>query len=377
TGRGAAGAAALGLTLLGSGWAALALLPLLRHPRTRRFAAWLSLAILVQAALVWAIKLGVGRVRPWIAFGLPPPLGAPHDYSFPSGHAAGSFCVAAFLALGLPGGPPRRRTWRRAVMGVLVTCLAFLVALSRVYLGAHFPTDVAAGSLLGACVGGAFGRLHGGRSRRAPEPASRCRRRPDRGPVTGCCGEKRLREGSRLANRLPAPLPARARVRRPGMVELPGFERQQRGAGRLRVGVARAHRRRVEGPPPRRCGHERDDAARATRVERPRHRALRAVSERAGLDRAVHPGEALVRLVRARGEVGRERRAKRRLRRAGAPGVQGALRPGIGARHPDRRLADEGPRRRPGHDRRARRLRVPALQGGGAGHRRGDGRTPR
>ncbi len=151
-------------TLVGEGWTALLLLPMLWHGRTRRFAGLLTAAILSQAVLVWAMKAVVGRVRPWIALGLPEPVGSPHDFSFPSGHAAGSFCLAAFLALALPaawpGSPARAR-----IVGAVAFAYAVLVASSRVYLGAHFPSDVIFGALLGGAIGGAAGLAY---IRRAP-----------------------------------------------------------------------------------------------------------------------------------------------------------------------------------------------------------------
>lgn len=146
----------IALTVLGSGWSALVLLPLCRWPRTRRFAQALTIAIAVQAVCVWAVKRAVGRVRPWIALGLPAPLGSPHDGSFPSGHASGSFCVAAFLAVALPAAWPGS-TWRGHLVSVATIGLAALIALSRVYLGAHFLTDVMAGALTGTCFGVAAG----------------------------------------------------------------------------------------------------------------------------------------------------------------------------------------------------------------------------
>jgi len=146
------GPAMIALTWLGSGWAALALLPLLGWPRTRRFATALALAVAAQAVCVWALKLAVGRVRPWIAMGLAAPLGAPRDGSFPSGHASGSFCVAAFVSVALPAVWPSPG-WRVRGVTVATIALASLVGVSRVYLGAHFPSDVLAGAMTGACFG--------------------------------------------------------------------------------------------------------------------------------------------------------------------------------------------------------------------------------
>jgi membrane-associated phospholipid phosphatase len=157
--QGAWGGAMVAATVVGAGWTALLLLPFLAWGRTRRFATLLGLAVGAQAFLVWAIKLAVGRVRPWIALHLSAPPTAPADPSFPSGHAAGSFCVAVFLAFALPvawkGTPHRAR-----VVVALVGALAVLVALSRVYLGAHFPSDVVAGALLGGGIGALAGGLY-------------------------------------------------------------------------------------------------------------------------------------------------------------------------------------------------------------------------
>jgi undecaprenyl-diphosphatase len=83
------------------------------------------------------------RLRPEV---LSDPLAS---YSMPSGHASGSFALFLTLAvLAGRGQPPRMRlTW------LLVGCLpALAISLSRVYLGAHWPTDVLAGAMLAACV---------------------------------------------------------------------------------------------------------------------------------------------------------------------------------------------------------------------------------
>ncbi len=85
-----------------------------------------------------AIKLTVRRRRPSLS-GLPPLTGTPTRLSFPSAHAASSFAGAlAYSRLGLPAAP--------------LYALASALALSRLYLGVHYPSDVLAGVVLGTVV---------------------------------------------------------------------------------------------------------------------------------------------------------------------------------------------------------------------------------
>lgn len=70
-------------------------------------------------------------------------------YSFPSGHSSGSmitFGLLAYIAFMKLSAP-----WNTIIASVLMT-LPFLIGISRVYLGAHFPSDVLAGWMLGAVV---------------------------------------------------------------------------------------------------------------------------------------------------------------------------------------------------------------------------------
>ncbi|MDF9754851.1 membrane protein DedA with SNARE-associated domain [Pseudomonas sp. TE6288] len=101
-------------------------------------------ATLIGTALAnGTLKWLFARARPEV---LTDPL---TSYSMPSGHSSASFAFFLVLAvLAGRGQPPRMRlTW------VLLGCIpALSIALSRVYLGAHWPTDILAGALLACCV---------------------------------------------------------------------------------------------------------------------------------------------------------------------------------------------------------------------------------
>lgn len=86
------------------------------------------------------LKLAFQRPRPELAF--------VHldTYSFPSGHAAGSAAVYTLLAA-LLGRTLRRRG--RVLLGLATTVLVGSIAFSRLYLGAHYLSDVLAGLALG------------------------------------------------------------------------------------------------------------------------------------------------------------------------------------------------------------------------------------
>ncbi len=107
--------------------------------------AWTRATTGVVAAYVanTALKQVFRRRRPTFA-GLPALIATPTALSFPSAHATSSFAaVAAFAPLvGLAATPLR------------VTAGA--MALSRVYLGVHYPSDIVVGAALGTVVGSRF-----------------------------------------------------------------------------------------------------------------------------------------------------------------------------------------------------------------------------
>lgn len=107
-----------------------------------RAALWFAAAMAGALVLDVTLKLLFHRVRPMAFFGA-----EPHSYSFPSGHALGSFCfygvLAGLLAHRISSALARIALWTSA--GLLITAIGF----SRIYLGVHYPTDVVAGYLAG------------------------------------------------------------------------------------------------------------------------------------------------------------------------------------------------------------------------------------
>ena len=119
-----------------------------------------ALAVLTSEILIGTLKAAFGRARP------PGSLIGTSGATFPSGHAIAAAVTAVGLVIVLlPPGPSR---WRWEVRAIL---FAFIMALSRVYLRAHWLSDVVAGGLLGGGLAlGWPALLQTVRGR--PEPAS-------------------------------------------------------------------------------------------------------------------------------------------------------------------------------------------------------------
>lgn len=121
---------------------------LLIFKKTRKGGFICAVALIFNFLIVNALlKHVVNRPRPWTEFEEIKlfyeqfSVRLPTDSSFPSGHTAACFsvavaCICAFKWKGIPA-----------------LVIAFLVALSRIYLCVHYPTDVLAGALIGsACA---------------------------------------------------------------------------------------------------------------------------------------------------------------------------------------------------------------------------------
>ncbi len=109
-------------------------------------------AMLVTVAVTEALKFAIGRLRPdevYVNVNVLRPALFPEftDPSFPSGHTSRAFLLVAVV--GLHG-----RKWLPVLLPY-----GILAGLTRVYEGAHYPSDVLGGALVGLAIGIAFWRM--------------------------------------------------------------------------------------------------------------------------------------------------------------------------------------------------------------------------
>ena len=137
-------------------WIILTVL-LLIIPKTRKTGVIMMAALLVDVLLCNVfIKNLVARTRPFdVNTAVQLLVAKPQDYSFPSGHTAASF--ASVTALYLAG---EKKMWKRLLV------LAVLIALSRLYLYVHYPTDIIGGVIFGSLSGYLGYRLWNGYRRK-------------------------------------------------------------------------------------------------------------------------------------------------------------------------------------------------------------------
>lgn len=140
-------ASLLEITALGTGLVIMMIVGvaalLLWHTRHRYSAVLLLVSSGGGLLLNGILKMGFDRPRPQIF------EWATHasSSSFPSGHAMGSaivYATVAYLAARL-----QRRWWSRLLTLTSAAALILLIALSRLYLGVHYPSDVIAGMVIG------------------------------------------------------------------------------------------------------------------------------------------------------------------------------------------------------------------------------------
>jgi len=142
--------AAFGWPLLGGAVALWAGGTLADSPDTEEAGQMLTEGLLITYGFTGLLKLGTGRLRP----------DGSNNRSFPSGHAAGTACVAVIV-------------WDRwgPEAGIPAALIAGFTALSRVTLGKHYPSDVIAGAAIGASTGLAVAGAHSDRDGDTVVPA--------------------------------------------------------------------------------------------------------------------------------------------------------------------------------------------------------------
>ncbi|KFM94277.1 phosphatase PAP2 family protein [Paenibacillus macerans] len=103
-------------------------------------AGWKSLCALALSHLAAVlVKRTFQRTRPYAALrGARISIRPLKDYSFPSGHTTAAFSIAVPFLFTAPG------------LAQILLPLAFIVGMSRIYLGVHCPSDCLAGGLIGA-----------------------------------------------------------------------------------------------------------------------------------------------------------------------------------------------------------------------------------
>lgn len=122
----------------GIAWLALGAAGAIVDDRRRR--RWLRATAVVGGAYLTStsVKVAIGRQRPVIE-NLPQLMRTPTGLSFPSSHSTSSFAAAQAFGALLPSPP--------LYLG------ACTMAFSRMYLGVHYPSDIAAGAALGTVLG--------------------------------------------------------------------------------------------------------------------------------------------------------------------------------------------------------------------------------
>lgn len=135
------------LTPLGDGRFVIILVLVLFFLRQRAMSLLILGSFLISGLVAQLIKAVVAVPRPAMYFQLNaiayddflPGVTLHNFHSFPSGHTATAFAVAASVAFLI----------KNKNAGFLTAIFAFLIAYSRVYLGQHFPEDIEAGMFLG------------------------------------------------------------------------------------------------------------------------------------------------------------------------------------------------------------------------------------
>lgn len=108
-------------------------------------------AILARFGFTELIRLFLNRPRPFVENHINLLLNHSASSSFPSGHAAFFFALSTVVLLYNKKVHPRPKFWWGA--GLLFFLASFLISISRVFVGIHWPSDILAGAAIGIFSG--------------------------------------------------------------------------------------------------------------------------------------------------------------------------------------------------------------------------------
>lgn len=129
-------------TFLGNEEFYLLLMPIVLWCVNARLGFHGGLIILTSSSLNSILKLAFGLPRPYWVSKQVQAFGGGTTFGLPSGHAQNAISIWGWLATQI------RHRWGRISLGFVI----FMISISRIFLGVHFPTDVLAGLAVGALL---------------------------------------------------------------------------------------------------------------------------------------------------------------------------------------------------------------------------------
>ncbi len=137
------------VTLFGS-WLGFALALLLIYFKKKSFSYAFFVTFGCGVGINFVFKNIIMRPRPFVTWDTIMNLGGSSGYSMPSGHSCSAMIIAVFIGyMAIKYGKSK---WTKVCVPIIMTLYFALIALSRIFLGVHYLTDVIAGGCEGLIV---------------------------------------------------------------------------------------------------------------------------------------------------------------------------------------------------------------------------------